>query len=431
MHDTNQQLRGGQLALWLAAELVPINFALTARIRGAFTAEQLRQALEKLQIKHPRLAMRTEKQSDGNVYLVPDAGLTIPVRRLERKHADSWIEEAAAELVQNFDMRRAPPLRLVWLEGSEFSDIIFVCPHTLADGLSTAYLTRDLLMFLSDPGRALEPLPLEPSLEALIPAFSGKRLVIWQAKLLSLIYKVLLRLRSKNARAITNPAAIDAEYRLLNWELTHEQTAALAARSRAENTTVHAALCAAFLRAFGELHGDGWRRVIKSPINLRNRLAAPVGESFGIFIGLTEFPVDCAPEHDLWELARKIKKCLVKQTRDKSIFAPLLAMCQFMDSMATVVTPSLLIQLVTRVKCDLSITNLGALAFPVQYGSLQLVALYGPSVSGKRNEINLGVNTVNKKMHLTLSFTEQKLTLAQAERIKNIAMRRLAEASNF
>jgi hypothetical protein len=210
--------------------------------------------------------------------------------------------------------------------------------------------------------------------------------------------------------------------------LTPEQTAALVTRSHTENTTVHAALCTAFLRAFAEFYGNGWQRTIQSPINLRQRLKAPVGETFGLYINLAEFPVDCAPEHNFWEVARAIKQGFVQHSSDQVIFKDLVGTGTFVDTLASVMTPSILIQSVAQVKYDLSITNLGRLPFPTQYGSLQLDALFGPCISGKRNEVILSVNTVNNKMHLTLIFTDVKLTTAQAEEIKGKALKWLGEA---
>jgi hypothetical protein len=432
MSEKNQPLRGTQLAIWMASKILAINFSLTARVRGSFTSDQLERALEKLQKKHPPLTMKIKKESKATVYLVPDASLEIPVRRVDQAQADDWIGEVTAELVRGFDLSREPPLRLVWLVGDEFSDMVLVCPHSLADGLSMAYLVRDLLDFLGEAECVADPMPMYPALSELIPHFPGKQWVVWKSKIKSAVFKTLLGLKSKRTKPpITNAAAVETGYQLLNWKLTPEQTTALVARSRVENTTVHAALCTAFLRAFGEFHGNGWRRMIQSPINLRNRLTSPVGESFGLYIYLAEFPVDCAPDHDFWDVTRAIKQDFIKHTKDKPIFSPLVDTSIVMDALAPILSNALLVESVGRVKYDLSITNLGALAFPTRFGTLQLDALYGPCISGKRNEIILGVNTLNGNMHLTLTFTDQKLTPAQAEQLKDKALKNLAEATSW
>jgi hypothetical protein len=217
MPDTTQQLRGTQLALWLVSEHVPINFTLTARVRGTFYADQLQSALSKLQHKYPPLSMRVKSESKGKAFLIPDTSLKIPVRRVEQYQPDSWIKEVTAELVRGFDPQE-PPLRIVWVKGDEFSELIFVCPHALADGLAAAYLIRDLLTYLNDLNAPAEPMPLYPLINELIPDFAGRQTVVWLSKLKGAIVKILLSLRSKEDKShLTDPAAAKTDYHLLSW----------------------------------------------------------------------------------------------------------------------------------------------------------------------------------------------------------------------
>lgn len=85
-----------------------------------------------------------------------------------------------------------------------------------------------------------------------------------------------------------------------------------------------------------------------------------------------------------------------------------------MDKLASVMTPQLVAQSM-RVTYDLSITNLGRVDFPIQYGSLRLEALFGPSLGGNPEDIVLGVITIGDKMHLTLACTDMKLHVSEAK----------------
>jgi hypothetical protein len=432
MNHTKQKLQGGNFALWLVTDYKPINFALTVRVRGAFTPDQFQQALDKVRLKYPSSAMRVTKESDGNAYLISDVNLKFPVRIIERKHSESWVEEASTELGQIFDLLNQPPLRLVWLRSDNVSEIVFVCSHALADGLSAAYLARDLLIFMSDPQADVEPIPLNPAMSELIPDFPGRRIGIWRTKLRAALLKLLISLRPKTDQQ--SEAGVDTakpKYNLLPWELTPQQTSTLVTRSRAEGTTVHAALGAAFLRAFGEFHGDSWKRKIQSPVNLRERLTHPVGEAFGLFINLVEFYANCAPERDFWEVAREIKEGFIRYAGDKPIFSSVMDTTVLMDELTPILTPQNLAEFWPGVEYDLSITNLGRLDFPLQYGSLQLEALYGPSISGIPEEIVLGVATIGGIMRFTLVFTSLKLSISQAEQIKEKAMHWLAVATDW
>jgi len=428
---TPQPLQGGQFVVWLASQYHPINFAFMARIRGGLTPRQVQQALDKLRIKYPPLSMRVGSESDGSVYLISDPALRFPVRSVARDHAERWIAEVTTELGQAFDLFTQPPLRLVLLQDEELSEILFVCPHVLADGLAVAYLVRDFLAFLGNPAAEEVAMPLAPPMSTLIPDFPGKRMVIWRAKLKAGLFKLLLRHGSKTDEAKTEAAhCVAPPYHLCPWVLTAEQTAALAARSRAADTTVHAALCVAFLRAFGECCGDGWKRTLQSPVNLRDRLRRPVGESFGLFVNLVEFSVNCAPERDFWEVAREIKQAFTRRSADKHIFNSLIEANVAMPALRAVITPKIVAQSFMTVKHDLSISNLGRLDFPVRYGALELDALFGPILGDDPEDRVLGVVTIGGVMHLSLSFTDSKMSPAQAEQLKESAMDWLAQAAN-
>ena len=432
MNNSKQKIRGGKYAVWLISEDLPINFAMTIRLRGTLTPDMFQQALGKLQIKHPSSSTRVIKEADGNAYLVADPNLKFPLRIVARQHSKSWVEEVTAEFAQPFDEYNEPPIRFVWLRGDDVSEIIVLCDHAFVDGYSAAYVARDLLMYLGDSKLEVEPNPPSTAMSELLPTFPGKRFAIWQARLKAAFLKLILTFapkRDNQWKAMVDTAK--RPYYLLPWELTLEQTAALVKHSHAQGTTVHAALCTAFLRAFGELHGTSWKRKIQSPIDLRKRLIRPVDESFDLYIHLVEFFVDCAPEHDFWEVAREIKQRLEHYSRDRPIFGSILGTIVLIDELVSVITPRIVAQTVWGVEYDLSISNLGRLDFPVQYGPLKLEALHGPTIGCNAKEVVLGVVTVGGKMHFTMAFTDMTMTLPQAEQIKAKAMKSLADATRW
>lgn len=431
MNTTTQRLQGGQLVVWLASAYHPINFALMARIRGNITPEQFQKALAKLAIKHPSLSVNVVRGADGYVHLTPKPALKFPVRTMDRKHPESWVEEVTTELGQAFDLGNHPPIRFVLLQGEGVADVLFVCPHALADGFAAAYLVRDFLVFLDDPDVDVVPMPPAQSMSELIPDFPGRRMAVRQAKLKAKLLEIFLRRSTKQSGSQTDVASpVKPQYHLLPWILTTEQTSTLVDRSRAEGTTVHAALGAAFLRAFGEFHGDGWKRRIQSPVSLRDRLAHPVGESFGLFVNLVEFQVDCAPAHDFWQVAREIKQGFVRRTVDKRIFRSLIE-ANVVTNQLDAITPRVAAESFMAADHDLSITNLGRLDFPTRYGSLQLDALFGPILGGDPEDVVLGVITIGGKVHLGLSFTDLKMDASQAGQIVETAMRWLADAAKW
>lgn len=51
---------------WLHDQVVPIHFALTARIRGNFSLDQLRKSLTQLQLQHPLLRVAIAVAETGH-----------------------------------------------------------------------------------------------------------------------------------------------------------------------------------------------------------------------------------------------------------------------------------------------------------------------------------------------------------------------------
>jgi hypothetical protein len=429
MRTEKRRLRGGQLVVWQASAYHTINFALTARIRGRLSPDLAQKALDSLLIKRPSLSVNVIQDAAGDVYQVPNPGLKVPLRIEERTHPDHWIEETITELARAFDLSKDPPLRCVLLRDRDVSDVLFVCPHVLADGLAAAYLVRDFLAFLNDPEIKAVPAPVVPPMNALIPAFPGKGLTTLQATFKARLLKLSLRRAHHHQAETATASPVQPNYHLLPWRLTSEQTSALVARSRAEGTTVHAALCTAFLRAFGEFHGDGWNRTIQSPVSLRDRLTQPVGDAFGLFVNLVAFQIDCDPEYGFWETARSIKKRFVRRTGDRQVFKALIEADVVTRQNRDALTPQTAAQVFMAADHDLSISNLGRLDFPTPSDSFQLEALFGPILGGDPEDVVLGVVTLGGVMHLSLSFTDMRMDVPQAETIIDAAMQALLKAT--
>lgn len=370
--------------------------------------------------------MRLTEENHRCVFLIPDPDLEIPVRVVERRSPEQWVNEVAAELGRPFDLLSDAPLRLVWLRDDDASEISFICPHALADGLSVVYLIRDFLGFLERPEATAQPLPPALSMSDGLPDFPGKRLLVWQFKIKAAVFQCLLKLAPQQPLPPRKPVS----YQLLNWELTPAQTAALVHHSRSENTTVHAALSTAFLRAFGALRGNGWKRRLQSPLSLRERLNPPAGEAFGLYVNLVEFDVDCSPQREFWAVAREIRQTLACRAENRHIFRSLIEGNIMMDRLGAVVAPEFVAQSFLTVAYDLSITNLGRLNLPTQAGGLQLDAVYGPALGGNPDDIVLGVATVGGKMTFSLAFTELKMSRSQAEWIKEQALQHLETANS-
>ncbi len=431
----SRKLTAAEYSMWLGAQIAPSNFTMLARVSGGFSLDQLQEALGKARRRHPLLAVRAAVDHAGWPHFVSEDMPVLPVRVVERSSNDDWMQEVAAELVRPFTWKTGPLIRLVWLKAEDISDILVVCHHCVADGLSVAYLIRDLLHYLGQPEAMVEPLPLLPGSAELIPArFTNSVPILLKARLLATLFKGWLRFRQLKKKLVGSDKkeiANTLKYAVLPWVLTEPQTSALVAGCRQEQATVHAALCTAFLRAFAEEQAGKkvWRRRVSSPVSLRGHLNRPVGEGFGVFIALTKIVVDCRPARDFWEIARDVKRQFAREVTDEALFRYVANV----NAVVKAIAKDLSLAIIEdswppSVDYDLSITNLGRLDFPRQYGPLQLEAMYGPSVSGIPQENVLGVTTVGRRMFFTFVVTDMGLGIPKAERIKERAMQHLAEA---
>ncbi len=423
MNPISQKMQGAELAVWLASSVLVQNFTASFRIKGHFSEAELRDAIVRVREKFPTLSMHVVPQSNGGADFVYNPALEIPLRIVERATDQTWNTVQTHEMGLPFNMLKEPPVRVVWIRGDGISELLLVCHHAFADGLAGFIVLRDLLILLGNPQKRFESLPLFPPLNAMIPEFSGKWRVTLLARFKARLLKFLLRMKMVSLKAFSlAPVTVPPRYFIQTWEWSRTDTTNFSARCKAENTTVQTALCTAFLRAFAEFHGDTWNRRIQNPINLRNRLTQKVGEAFGLYITAIKFDVDCHPEHDFWEVAREIKQILKNKADDKSVFGELTDGCTLMDELVPAVTPSFIAKQLTKMDYDLSITNLGNLDFPNQFGDLEFENIF-PSTIGKLDEVVVCVMTLRGRMTFSFTFTDVKYSKVEIEMIKSLALK--------
>jgi hypothetical protein len=389
------------------------NFALTVRIRGSFSDEQLRSALARLRVGHPSLLQR--QRQDGYIEALslqdpPEFPLEVRTNCAET----DWIDVARAEMSRLFSPE-GPLARFVLLRLPQGgADLVAVFHHWVAEGMSGVYVIRDTLRLMADPAAELPQATIPLNLVDLIP-----KAIKQDPRTRSRVRRQINRLRSSMSQnppkdATSKPVfseqelALKREICLLPGSLSAQQTAALLARCRAEGTSVHAALCVAWLRAYAEsLEGPRrWMRMASSPVNVRNRLAQPIPETSGGYICIVNTSVDCAPRRNFWHVARAFKQRLADGMTDHRLFVPELTMAKIPTSFPK----SQIFQAFERYftdgshKYDFSITNLGQVDIPASAGGLTVEAFYGPLVNSMENERTVGIATCDGKLTFTLAF---------------------------
>jgi hypothetical protein len=428
--------------LWRALQGRPLNFSLVARLGGTFAREGLQHAYDLVRRRHPTLGTRVEVMPGGVAYLAAHA--EIKLRIMPRQRDDDWIRIAQEELIVPFDWEHDPPLRMVWVRGQEVSELVTIWNHGLADGLSAAYVLRELLEHLGLPNEEVVPMATSPGIEDLVPAaILGRPSLRIRARLVAALIRILQAIQRQPC--IVQGVSDQNDLVILPRLFSETETRALLARCRTEQTTLLGALCAAFLLAWAEYSPPElakwrsrplatankgkrlWRRA-SCPVSLRGVLEPPVGEAFGQFLTNLAVTVDCSPEHGFWEIARAARQELTRlATPERLLRGPLLLRTlREMAASDRLIGPTASRD--GRVNYDLSISNLGNLTFPTGFGGLRLEAIFGPATNALRGEQILGANALTGRLTLTLSTHEAVLDRAVALRILDDAIARLGKA---
>ena len=276
---------------------------------------------------------------------------------------------------------------------------------------------------LGTPTPDVQPRPVPPPLEDLLPPVSGLKQMLFKTGL----RLMLLRRRGQRIKHWEDdPRLASSPYGVIPYACTEAQTAALAERAAREHTTVHGALAAAFLRAYADVRQDGRTvRRVSCPVNCRSWVVPPPEEDFGLYITLSEVAVNCAADRPFWQVAREAKQALSRDQRGKNMLMMMPVMKPILRKMPLEKLAGFYGQ---NIRYDLSITNLGRLPLPAQYGSLCLERLYGPVVNGTPNEQVLGVSTVNGRMSFTFTYREVMLDTPTAQRLLDRALFHLETA---
>ncbi len=396
--------------------LAPVNCVFAATVEGIFSDHQVRNALAKIQNRHPLLRTNVGTTKTNVPAFVTNPEIPpIPVDVTERTSDHQWEDVSLSEWERPFDLKKEPAARLIWLKSDTVSDFLVVCPHCVCDGSGFVTLMRELLLLLDDPGAELEPYEGFQSVGSLVPApIRENRLIHWKGKLFSTLAKGIF--------AILNPkpAPRAGDYYLLSHHLDKDTTNALVRKCKAEKTTVQAALCTASLLAYRSVTGKGSRNKVISPVDIRRYLPAIGRDHLFAFAPIVELSLrQKAAENGFWPEARQMKQTLMEKAENIDAGEMLFITEYFQSS-----TPALLNHMrSTKGSHDITISNMGVLDIPVTYHNFRVRAIHSPSVGFPwRNPNTLVVSTFAGRMDFSFCSHESFLPMIDAEKICREAM---------
>jgi Condensation domain len=365
----------------------PRHFCVVAEIAGELAWDDFRPAFDKVQRRHPMLNVEilTDEHSAKAFYTV-DRQIELEIKPLYLDY--DWMRIVELELIRPLHESVGPLMRATILYQPQRSQIILSFHHAISDGLSAAFIIRDLMAALN--GEDLQPLLVSPSAEALAELLSTRAITPgadWDKKvdpnlLLEIAKKPLWRDFEGDQPTVSTLA--------LGKALTRK----IRETAKAQATTVHGALGAAL--ALSAIENDSAASyTITSPINMRDTLKLSGGEC-GLYVGASTTRIPAEPDASFWEVAREV----TEQIGPRST-AGLSSLEAIAANVPIHATPAIASGLFGLLGYDAILSNLGVLAIPETIGNFQLTAFWGPMVQGRfKHERVIGASTIGERLRI-------------------------------
>lgn len=405
-----------------------------ASIEGVISLDVLRSALDLLQKRHPLLQVHLQDSDEGFLFCA-DGTSIIPLRAIDRQHEQQWIEIAEDELLQKFSGEFEPLCRMTLVQESEKNgrnELIVTFHHAIADGISVLHFLNELLSYYQQlaeglPISPMESLPLLPSLDQLL------KKCLSDLDIAKLTQFTPSQTSPSPTLLIEQTAPVsDRRTHLIPREFDRDLTLQIKNRCRAEQTTVHGALCAATILAC--VHQLSSKAPVllscSSSVNLRASCFPPVEPSYlGCFISNVTTTHLAELNANFWELARECHSNIYQLVHHK--------VPHYQASNAELLNkyqPSFLAQLAEHNMGRNSIahvSNLGQWDCKTSYGSIRLKSFHfatGLSLVGTC--FWLGAVTVHQNLFCTFTYTEPLISTKTAETLADSMITVLTRAAS-
>ena len=397
-----QVLGASELLFTTLHRFTPTNTARVIALEGRLGPETLRAALATLQRRHPLLAVQVEAGPEPAFALAESAPIALHV--VAREDDDHFARVLEQRLNTHVAHRPGPLLEVTYLhaDGDARAELVIVCDHVICDGVGLNTLAGELLALCAGEPPA-PPRPARPTLEQLLPRFSAFRRFAGFARTLarSLGMLVLRRLYEQRRAGRTT--------RFASTALSADETARLAARARAEGTTVTGALMAATLCAVAETRVTPPRLALSVPVNLRPHLAEHALEPQDLGNLTNVVYLEARRGSASWARARQLKEALTRAARRDRLLAGLALVYRTGRAFVRAQKPAL---------AHVLVSNSGIVPLRASYGAFRAVAFYsGTSATMLSADFGFFCNTLGGSLRLNLVFLEEVVTPAEARAV--------------
>jgi hypothetical protein len=434
---------------------------MVARIKGNVSEDMLKDAVAKVQQRHTLLRVRIKDDNEHPQWFTSEGVQEIPIEIIPRKSENDWIKIHADASKIPYEFETHPAIRFILVHSPQVSELIILCHHIICDGMSLAYLARDLMVHLGDPAREVEVLPAPPAID-----LDNLPSDVTQSGLVKLLIKRMNRQWAEESvffdqedyQILTKAYWDNYHHEIFSVELSEEETSALVARCRKENVTVNSALTAAFCGAQSFVQGEKpYHAKTVVAANVRDQIPNPAGEGIGMYAGGVELGFKYNHKRSFWENARKFHKKIQPKFTNKNLFSEMINWLYLEPTIFEAMNfkklgwlvPSdsiryeklssfskkedVVLRILQRENLEsletkhwgAAVTNLGRLDFPKTYGALELERLImqpGGGIPLANVNLVLGAVTCSDKLSLVLEFAEQAIDTGTMEKIRDKAM---------
>jgi hypothetical protein len=417
---------------WLVGQ--PYNISMAITIKGDFQKKKIRNALNKIQEKHPLLQAQLYVDENEDPYFIWGNIGEIPLEYLPRTNSELYKEIVEEEFTTPFEMGKSCPLPLIRVKiliSEGLFDLIITMQHVIADGMSMVFFFMDLLSFIIDPQKEVKPIEIVKTLENVLPHSYQRKIPKTPKKfkrtfwLLRRIIKVY-RFKNKIFKKIVKQNEIilkDFKNKHLvtkSWILTEKESNSIITKAKKYKITVHSAICTMFLLDFP---------IINNPVNLRNRLAYKVRRSIGCYAGGLVIKMKYKNKKSFWKNAQNYHKKLKNGLRNKKLFSIFKLFSRSVKRSAYNKFTPIFLELASRSK-PFGVTNLGSLdRFNIILASKNYIIknLYG-GVSGTFDALVVTIFTIEQRIHFHFHYFTPPHSKEEIEKYVSNAMNKLKEA---
>jgi NRPS condensation-like uncharacterized protein len=401
-----------------------------SRVKGGLKEEILRQALDLIQTRHPRLNSRIVGALD-NLHF--DFGAKkIPLRVVQKHSSEQWEEVVLEELNQPIDSDKyLVRTVLITFPDDQLNYLLTILHHAISDGLSTVQLHSEILTHcqkvveseIEENILSLHPLP--DIQELLSKSMQGK---IAKIKGIFFLLRFKLKLSWIRPKTLEFDKYVPSELRrcsMVQRKLNQEMTAQFVESCRKQRTTVQAALCAAMmLAAYREIRSETTAKLpisCRSYVDLRKRLKPQVNqEDLGILVSAIISLHTLGINTSFWDLALDVKQALKVSLESEDIFNIVLMSKKICES---------LLSRPNEVPVTVDVTNIGRIGIPSDYGLFKLEEIsFLPAQVVFGGFFCVAVTTFKDIMILNFMFSEPSISKERIEILVNHAISYIVDA---